>query len=384
MEWLSLDMYLNEEQKMIRDLMRRIAKELIEPKVNELDEKEYLPPELFTIFGDQGLLGITFPEEYGGSGQPYMSKIVAIEELAKVCAGVATSFAAHYLGSIPILIAGNNDQKKRYLQKLARGELIGAFALTEPSAGSDPSSIQTTAKKHGDTYVLNGTKIFCTNGSISGAVIIFAKTDPSAGHKGISAFIVDSGSPGLTITRVEKKMGIRCSPTAEIKLEDCAVPEKNLLGQEGEGFRIAMRTLDVSRCDIGALSVGIASSALEYAIEYAKNRVQFSRPIAEFQGIQWMIADMATELFASKLMLYHTVKLVESGVKSTIFSSMVKRFSSDMAMRITTNCVQILGGYGYMRDYPLEKKMRDAKVLQIYEGTNQIQRNIIAREILSS
>ncbi len=383
MEWLSMDIYLNEEQKMIRDLMRRIAREVIEPRVFEFDEKEQFPPDIFALLGEQGLMGITFPEEYGGSGQPYMSKIVAIEELSKVCASVATSFAAHYLGSIPIMLAGNEEQKKRYLPRLSSGELIGAFALTEPAAGSDPSSIQTTAKRKGDLYILNGTKIFCTNGNIAGAVVLFAKTDPSAGHKGISAFIVESGSPGFTVTRIEKKMGIRSSPTAEIKLEDCAVPRENLLGNEGEGFKIAMRTLDISRCDIGALSVGIASSALDYAIEYAKNRIQFNRPISEFQGIQWMLADMATELFASKLMLYHTVKLVEAGVKSTLFSSMVKLFSSDVAMKITTNCVQILGGYGYMRDYPLEKKMRDAKVLQIYEGTNQIQRNVIAREILS-
>ncbi|HPC20349.1 MAG TPA: acyl-CoA dehydrogenase family protein, partial [Kiritimatiellia bacterium] len=329
--------------------------------------------------GKMDLMGLYIPAEYGGTFEgDSMPNIIAVEELSRICIGVSVSYAANGLGADPILIGGSEEQKKKYLPPLASGEKWAAYALTEPNAGSDAGSIRTTAVKKGDTYVLNGTKQWITNGGEADIYTVFAVTDKSRGARGVSAFIVEKGTPGFSFGKKENKLGIRASATRELIFEDCEVPAANLIGREGTGFIWAMKTFDVSRPGIAAQSVGLAQGALDEAVAYAKVREQFGKPIIANQGLSWMLADMATQVEAARALTYAVVKTIDSGAKDySKFSAMCKVFASDVAMRVTTDAVQVFGGYGYMKEYPVEKMMRDAKILQIYEGTNQIQRDII-------
>ncbi len=379
-----VEMYeLTEEQKMLQQTVRQLAKEKVEPRAAEIDAKGEYPWDMFELLKENDLLSLPYPEELGGSGADLMSICIAIEELAKVCTSTSLILGVNKLGSTPILLAGNDEQLKKYIPPLARGEKQCAFGLTEPGAGSDAAAMSTRAVRKGDVYVINGQKCFITNGGIADIYTVFAKTDESAGVKGISAFIVEKDFPGFEVGKKESKMGIRGSQTTELIFTDMEVPAENLLGKEGEGFKIAMMTLDRTRPTIGAQAVGIAQGALDYAVAYAKERVQFGAPIARLQGIQFMIADMAMQIEAARQLVYYAANLVErAGREASAVSAMAKCFASDVAMRVTVDAVQILGGYGYMTDYPLERMMRDAKITQIYEGTNQIQRVVIARHIL--
>ncbi len=377
------EIFLTEEQKMIRDIAREIAEKRVKPVRAELDEKGEFPAEIMKEIAQADLFRIFIPEEYEGMGGGVFEMCLATEELSKVCGGVAVSYAASALGSFPIIMFGNEEQKKKYLPKVASGEWLAAFGLTEPNAGSDASAIQTTAKKVEGGYILNGTKQFITNGGVAHVYVIIASTDKTKGARGLSAFIVEKGTKGFTFGKEENKMGIRASKTAELVFQDCFVPEENLLGREGLGFVIAMRTFDRTRPGIGAQAVGIAQGALEEAIKYAHNRIQFGQPITSFQGIQFMLADMATKIEAARSLVYRAAKLIDEGVKDiSKISAMAKLFASDVAMEVTTDAVQIFGGYGYMKEYPVEKMMRDAKITQIYEGTNQIQRLVIAQSLI--
>ena len=378
-----MEYFLTEEQKEMKNLARKIAEEKIKPVRAELDREGEFPYEIMKEFAKADFFRVFLPEEYEGLGGGIFEMCLIIEELSRVCAGVAVCYAASGLGSFPILLAGTEDQKKRYLPKIASGEFITAFCLTEPDAGSDAGSVKTRAVRDGDYYILNGTKHFITNGEVADLYTIIASTNPERKHRGLSAFIVEKGTPGLSFGKKEDKMGIRASQQTEVILQDCKIPKENLLGSEGEGFIIAMKTLDRSRPGIGAQALGIAQGALEAAIEYAKQRVQFGQPIINFQAIQFMLADMATQIEAARALVYQAAKTVDSGAKNiSKESSMAKLFASDMAMRVTIDAVQIFGGYGYMRDYPVEKMMRDAKITQIYEGTNQIQRLVIASRLM--
>ncbi|KPK71178.1 acyl-CoA dehydrogenase [candidate division TA06 bacterium SM1_40] len=378
-----MDHFLTEEQQMIKELTRKIAEERIKPVREELDEQEKFPWEIVQELGKADLFRVFLPEEYGGTGGGLMELGVVGEELARVCSGVATTFGVSSLGSFPILLAGTEEQKQKYLPPIAAGERLPAFALTEAEAGSDASNIQTTAVLDGDGYIINGTKQFITNAGEGEIYTVFASIDRSRGVRGLAAFIVEKDTPGFSFGRKEKKMGHRCSSTRELIFEDCRIPKENLLGEEGDGFKVAMKTLDKSRPMIGALAVGIAQGAYEAAAEYASQRVQFGKPIISFQGVSFLLADMATEIEAARALVYSVCRWIDSGAKDISRAcAMAKLFSSDMAMRVTTNAVQILGGYGYMRDYPVEKMMRDAKLTQIYEGTNQIQRLVIASRII--
>ncbi len=373
-----MDYLLTEEQVMIKDLCRQIAKEKIEPVVAELDKSEKFPKEIMEVLAQSDLFAIFVPTEYGGTGGGILDLCIATEEFSRICGGVAVSYAASALGTFPIILYGNEEQKKKYLPDLASGKKIGAFGLTEPSAGSDASALQTTAKKEGDHYILNGVKHFITNGGDAEIYTIIAMTDKKKGARGASAFIVEKDTPGFTFGKKEEKLGIRASSTRELIFTDCKIPKENLIGKEGIGFIITMKTFDMSRPGIAAQAVGIAQGALDLAVKYAKERVQFGKSISSFQGIRWMIADMATQTEAARALVYSVARMVDAG-KTNIGreSAMAKVFASDTAMRVTIDAVQIFGGYGYMRDYPIEKFMRDAKITQIYEGTNQIQRNII-------
>ena len=373
---------LTEEQKMIRDLCRQIADEKIRPVVAEFDKNEQFPAEIMKVLAQSDLFGIFVPEEYGGMGVSVLSLCIATEELSKACGGIAVCYAASALGTFPIILFGNEEQKKKYLPSLAKGEKLTAFGLTEPAAGSDASAIQTTAKKEGDYYILNGTKHFITNGGDAEIYTIIAMTDKSKGPRGTSAFILEKGTPGFSFGKKEDKMGIRASSTSELIFTDCKIPKENLLTREGMGFIIAMKTFDMSRPGVAAQALGIAQGALDEAVKYAKEREQFGKSISTFQGLQWMLADMATEVEAARALVYATARMVDNGeTKVGKESAMAKMFASDVAMKVTTDAVQILGGYGYMKDYPVEKYMRDAKITQIYEGTNQIQRGIIAQHL---
>jgi butyryl-CoA dehydrogenase len=375
---------LTEEQKMLRDLCRQIAEEKIKPKSRELDEKEEFPWEIIRILAQSDLFGLCIPQEYGGMGGGLLDLCIATEEISRVDGGVASSYAASFLGMFPILLFGTEEQKKTYLPPLASGKKIAAFALTEPEAGSDASAVKTEAKKEGDYYILNGTKHFITNGGEAEIYTIIAITDRKKGARGISAFIIEKDMKGFTFGKKEEKMGIRTSSTRELIFNDVKVPSKNLLGErEGIGFIATMKTFDQSRPGVAAQAVGIAQGALELATEYAHSRVQFGKPISAFQGIQWMLADMATKVEAARSLVYAVASMVDRGIKDVGgASAAAKLFASDVAMEVTTNAVQIFGGYGYMRDYPVEKFMRDAKITQIYEGTNQIQKNIIALSLI--
>lgn len=378
-----LDYGLSEEEQMIRDLARKVAVEKIIPVRAELDEKEEFPWDLMKAFADADLCGLYIPEEYGGMGQKVFNFCLATEEISRACGGVGVTFAASALGSAPILLFGSHEQKLKYMPDIASGKKLAAFGLTEANAGSDAAGIETTAKKDGDHYILNGTKQWITNGGEAETYTIIAMTNKNKGTRGASAFIVEKGTPGFTFAKKEKKMGIRCSATRELVFQDCKIHKSQMLAREGMGFIVAMKTLDMTRPGIGAQAVGIAQGALDEAINYARERVQFGKPIISFQGIQHMLADMATAVEASRALVYATARMIDAGTKNyTLPSSMSKLLASDTAMKVTTDAVQILAGYGYMRDYPVEKMMRDAKITQIYEGTNQIQRNQIGLQLI--
>lgn len=377
---------LTGEQELVRANVRKIAEERIVPRAGEIDKTGEYPWDLLELFKQQDLLGLSVPEEYGGSGADMLTYCLVVEEVARACASTSLIIAAQELGLMPILLGGSEEQKRKYLPKIAKGEYICAFGLTEPNAGSDAGGIRTRAKREGDEYVLNGNKCFITNGGIADVYVIFAKTDSDGGLKGISAFIVEKDTPGFSVGKQEDKMGIKGSATAELILEDVRVPAANLLKREGAGFGIAMQTLDMTRPGIGAQALGIAQGALDCAIAYARERKQFGQNIGSFQAIQFMLADMSTRVEAARQLLYKSASLIgnskELGVapsEVTRFSAMAKLFASDTAMQVTTDAVQILGGYGYMKDYPVERMMRDAKITQIYEGTNQIQRVVIGK-----
>ncbi|MCL4378896.1 MAG: acyl-CoA dehydrogenase family protein [Actinobacteria bacterium] len=378
-----MNYFLTEEQKMIVDICRQIVKERIIPQRAEMDEKCIFPAEIIKEVGKSDLFRLFLPEEYGGMGTGIFEVCLATEELSKGDLSVATTYAASGLGFIPILIMGSEEQKKKYLPQLASGEKLAAFGLTEPDAGSDASSIRTRAVQDGDFYILNGTKQWITNGGEAEIYTIFAITDPVRGARGASAFVVEKGTPGFEFGKKENKLGIRASATRELIFTDCKIPKSNLLGREGVGFITAMRTFEQSRPAVGAQAVGVAQAALEEAINYSKIRKQFGAPLSSFQAIQHMLADMSTQVEAARALVYHTAKVIDSGEKNIArLSAMAKLFASDVAMKVTTDAVQILGGYGFMKEYPVEKMMRDAKITQIYEGTNQIQRNIIALDLI--
>jgi len=371
-------------------MVRELAREKVAPYAAQWDAQEQFPHELVEVLGGAGLLGLAVPEEYGGAGAPLLTRVVAIEEMAKVDASAALLMAVQDLGMTPILLGASEEQKARWLPKFATGEWLAAFALTEPGAGSDPGSLEMRARRDGDFYVLNGRKVFISNGSVAHGVTVFARTDPeSRGPKGISAFFVEKGTPGFTAVPMKGKLGLRASDTAELIFEDCRIPASNRLGAEGEGFQLAMKTLDRSRPNIAAQALGVAQGALDYVIDYVQQRRQFGQPIASFQGVQFLLADMATAVEAARGLTYQAaIRVEEEGkggarlVTANRYSAMAKMFATDVAMRVTTDAVQLLGGYGIMRDYPVERMMRDAKIFQIYEGTNQIQKIVIARSLL--
>lgn len=380
---------LTEEQEMLRQIVKRLVEDKVAPRAAEIDEKDEYPWDLKELIAEQGLLGAGIPEEYGGTGAGLPAVCLAVEEIAKASASASLIVAAQELGMMPILVGGSEEQKQKYLPGIADGDQIAAFALTEPNAGSDAAGVKTKAVREGDKYLISGQKCFITNGSIADVFTVFASTNPKEGLKGLSAFIVEKGYPGLSIGKKEHKMGIRGSDTTEVIFDNCPVPVENLMGREGQGFKIAMMTLDRTRPVIGAQAVGIAQGALDYASNYAKERVQFGKPIAAFQGIQFMLADMCTKIEAARQLVYKAAFLIEdSELNNTpiseisLFSSMCKLFASDTAMQVTVDALQILGGYGYMKEYPLERMMRDAKITQIYEGTNQVQRVVIAKNLL--
>jgi len=378
-----MDYGFTEFQVMIKDLTRKIAEEKVLPVRAKYDEEEIYPHDIMKILADSELFGVYIPEQYGGVGGGCLDLCVAVEELSRICGGVAVCYAANALGAFPILLHGTEEQKQKYLPKLVKGQIYAAFGLTEPNVGSDAGAVETTAKKDGDSYILNGTKQWITNGGEASVYTIIASTNPTKGIRGLSAFIVDKDTPGFTFGKKEKKMGIRCSTTCELHFSDCKIPASNLLYKESRGFRVAMDTLDKSRPGIGAQAVGIAQGAMEEAIKFAKQRVQFGQTIVSFQVIQHMLADMATAIEAARLLVYQAARAVDTNASDqSKIAAMAKVFASDTAMKVTTDALQICGGTGYMREYPLEKYMRDAKITQIYEGTNQIQRNIIALELI--
>ena len=378
-----IDFTLTDEQQEMRDLAHTFAEEEIRPVAAELDEREEFPWELVKKAGELGLTSFAFPEEIGGLGiTDELTNCIITEELSWGCAGVATVLGATHLASIPMLIAGTADQKRRLLKPVIERNGLCAMALTEPGAGSDVAAMTTTARRDGDSYVLNGAKRFITNGGIADLYVIFATVDRALGHRGVTAFIVPGDTPGLTGGKKEKKLGIRCSHTGEVLLDDVRVPVENRLGEEGSGFKLAMTMLDRSRPMIAAIALGIARAAYEYARDYARERVQFGKPIAANQSIQFMLADMATKVQAARLMTWWSAKVTETGRPFLYESSMAKNFASDVAMEVTTDAVQIYGGYGYIREYPVEKLFRDAKITQIYEGTNQIQKIVVAQQLL--
>jgi len=375
---------LSEEQRLIRETVRDFAETEIAPSAAQRDEEERFDRGLmFDSLAELGLTGIVFPEQYGGAGADYISYAIAVEELSRVCASTGVTLSAHLsLGANPIYLFGTEEQKQEFLIPLATGEKMGAFGLTEPSAGSDAGSTRTTGVKDGDGWILNGTKIFITNGGEAETYVVFARTDKDATkHHGISAFIVSKGTDGFSFGKKEKKLGIRSSPTMEIVFENCRIPGTNLLGEEGEGFKVAMKTLDGGRIGIAAQALGIAQGALEQAVAYAKERKQFDKPLAAFQGISFQLADMATQIEASRLLVYNAAYRASAGLPYSQASAMAKLMASETAMKVTTQAVQILGGYGYTREFPVERMMRDAKITEIYEGTSEIQRLVIGASL---
>jgi len=381
---VNLDYFLTPEQKSIQDLARKIAIEKVLPVRAELDEKEEFPWEIIKVCADAGLMGISIEEEYGGFGGGVLENCLAVEEMSRICLGVATSYAASGLGAHPIMIYGSPDQKKKYLPDIASGKKLAAFGLTEADAGSDAGSIRTTAIRAEGGYILNGTKQWITNGGEAETYTVIAMTDRSKGPRGASAFILEKGMPGFTFGKKENKMGIRASTTRELVFQDCFIPKENLIAKEGMGFIVTMRTFDRTRPGVGAQGVGLAQGALDEAVRYAREREQFGKKIISFQAVQHMLADMATQVEAARALVYSVSRYIdqsENPKEISKVSGMAKVFASDTAMKVTTDAVQIFGGYGYMKEYPVEKMMRDAKILQIYEGTNQIQRNVIGLEL---
>ena len=372
---------LTEEQKALRELAREFAEKEIRPRAAECDEHQTHPADVVAKAHEVGLMNLHVPEEYGGAGLSSFDGMLVGEELNWGCSGIATSIGANGLGAAPVLIAGTDEQKQEWLPPLLEEPLLCSFALSEPNAGSDVSGIQTTAVRHGDEYVLNGSKMFITNAGHAAWIVVFASTDKSRGHRGLSAFVVPTDIPGVTIEKHLDKMGQRATDTSAFALQDVRIPAANRLGEEGEGFKIAMKTLDFTRPGTAAGAVGVAQAAYEHAVEYAKERVTFDVPIAMHQGVNFMIADMATEIEASRLLVWQAAWLHDQGKRATLESSFAKRFAADTAMKVTTDAVQVFGGYGYIKEYPVEKLMRDAKLFQIYEGTSQIQRLVIAKEI---
>jgi len=376
-------MYLNEEQVMLRDTVREFAKKEIEPIAAEIDRTMAFPADNLKKMGELGFLGIGFQPEHGGSGMDTLSFSLMIEEVAKACGSTVLSVAAHCsLCCAPIAAFGTETQKQKYLPDLLAGKKFGSFCLTEPQSGSDAAAMTTTATRKGDHYVLNGSKMYVTNGGYAGTYVVFAKTNPEAGAKGISAFIVEHDWPGLVIGKKENKLGLRASDTRQISFDNCRVPAANLLGKENEGFKIALMTLDGGRIGIGAMAVGLAQAALEKSSSYAKERKAFGQAIAEFQAIRWYLADMATEIHAARLMVHHAARLKDDGKPFVKEAAMAKLFASEMAMRACNKAIQIYGGYGYIMDYPVERYWRDAKLTEIGEGTSEVQRLVISREVL--
>jgi alkylation response protein AidB-like acyl-CoA dehydrogenase len=376
---------LTDEQQEIRNLVRTLAREHVAPRAAEIDATAEFPWDLVELFREHELLGLPFEERHGGSGTGALMLLVAVEELSKVCATTGLILAVQELGSLALKLAGTDEQKERLIPRLASGEWLAAYALTEAGSGSDAAAMRTEARRDGDSYVLNGGKRFITNAGVAGFYTVFAKTDPAGGHGGISAFAVEAETPGLQVGRIEPKMGIKGSTTGEIFFDDCRVSAGNLLGEEGGGFAIAMRVLDRSRPGIGAQALGIAQGATDYALEYATSRETMGKPIAEHQLVAAKLADMETRCEAARGLLYRVGRMIDEGDEGselTKASAMAKLFCSDTAMDVTTEAVQILGGYGYMKEYPVERMMRDAKITQIYEGTNEIQRLVIAREMV--
>ncbi|WP_448377208.1 acyl-CoA dehydrogenase [Fervidobacterium sp.] len=378
-----MEYLLKKEHLLARELFREFAEKEVKPLSQKVDEEEYFPQETVKKMAEIGMMGIPFPKEIGGAGGDYLAYVMAVEELAKHCATTAIILSAHTsLCCYPIYTWGTEQQKEKYLRSLLNGTHLGAFALTEPNAGSDAGNQQTTAKLLGDYYILNGSKIFITNGGKADIFIVFAMTDKSKGTKGISAFIVEKGFEGFRIGKPENKLGIRGSSTTELVFEDCKVPKENLLGSEGTGFKIALQTLDGGRIGVGAQALGIAEGAIAEVLKYVKERKQFNKPIGSFQGIQWYIADMITKTEAAKLLVYNAAIKKDKGTLTSADAAMAKQYASDVAMEVTTQAVQIFGGYGYTKDYPVERMMRDAKITQIYEGTNEVQKMVIAAQYI--
>lgn len=379
-----MNLELSPEQSLIRDTVRDFARNVVAPRAEEIDREEHFPVDLVRRAAALDLMGIIVPEEYGGAGLDHVSFAVFVEEIAAVSGSLAVILDVHTsVGTEPILLFGNEEQKKRFLPKLASGEMLGAFALTEPDSGSDAASLRTTAVRRNGGWVLNGTKTFITNVGVADTYIVMARSNLTPGARGVSAFIVEKDCPGLRFGDAMRKMGLHGSPTGELILEDVPVPAANLLGQEGQGFRVAMKALDSGRIGISAQAVGLARGALDLAVAYARERKQFGQTLSRFEGIQFMVADMATAVDASRLMTWEAANACDRGLPFTNLASMAKLMATDTAMWVTTDAVQIFGGYGYIKEFPVERFMRDAKATQIYEGTNQIQRIVITRDLLT-
>ncbi|MBE3587720.1 MAG: acyl-CoA dehydrogenase [Thermoanaerobacteraceae bacterium] len=378
-----MDFRLTEEQELLRSTVREFAQTQLEPIAADLDETGRYPAEIIQQMARLDWLGIPYPEEYGGAGADYLSYVIAVEEISRSCASTGIILSAHTsLACAPIYQHGSEEQKRKFLVPLCQGEKLGAFCLTEPGAGTDAAAATTAAVLDGDEYVLNGSKIFITNGPVADIFVVFAMTDKSKGHRGMSAFIVPRETPGLKVGTHENKMGIRASQTSEITLRNCRVPKENLLGQEGKGFKIAMQTLDGGRIGVAAQALGIAQAALDESVKYSRERVQFGRPICANQAIQWMIADMATDVEAARFLVYHAAWCKDQGLPYTREAAMAKLFAAETAMRHTVKAVQIHGGYGYIKGYKVERLMRDAKITEIYEGTSEVQRMVISANVL--
>lgn len=374
---------LSEEQGALRAEIRKLALEKVAPRAAEIDREGEYPWDIQKLLSRNGLLGLAIPEDYGGSGAPLLDNCIVAEELARVCATTSLIFVVQKLAAYPIVLAGSEETKKKYLPPVARGEMLASFCLTERGAGSDAAATKTIAKEVEGGYVLNGEKCFITNGGLAEVYSTFAMTDPELGVKGISAFAVEKDYPGFSVGHIEDKMGLRGAQVSEIKFEDCFVPKENMLGERGGGFTVAMKTLDNSRPLVGAQALGIAQGALDVAVDWARERLQFGKPIGKLQGIEFMLADMKTKVEAARQLVYRAASMFDNAEpEMSMFSALAKLYASDAAMSVTTDAVQVLGGYGYMKDQPLERMMRDAKVTQIYEGTNQVQRVVIARRLL--
>lgn len=374
---------LTEEQLAVKDAAHRLAQEKFAPRAAAIDESAEFPWENVQLLRESGFIGMAFPEEYGGGGSDHLSHLLVKEEISRACLSTCTIMAAQYLGGMPLMLAGTQEQKEKYLPRLAEGEILAAFGLTEPAAGSDAGKIITTAQKEADSYVINGRKCFVTNGGVADFYIIFAKTDLEAGTRGISAFIVEKDTPGFTFGKSENKMGIRGSATRELVFEDCHIPVENLLGDEGTGYKLAMRTLDFTRPGVGAEAVGLAQAALDASLRYSTERAVFGSVIAEKQAIAFMLADMSTEIEAARMLVYKVAAMIDAGEERfTLESSQAKLYASEMARRVVHKAVQIHGGYGYMKEFPVERYYRDQRITELYEGTSEIQRLIISGNLL--